>query len=233
MTGISRHHSIVGETTGGPLRPGGLALTAHGLEKLGLGPGARVLDAGCGFGSSLELFLEKGFAPVGMDLSLPNLAETAGHVPEARILSGDICRIPLAGSCLDAVVCECVLSLAQSPSRALSEFQRVLVPGGKLLLSDIYSRAGGFSPIENGQAQTCLANMRSLDELQSLLAGAGFSVLEMEDHTAGLNQLAGQMIFDHGTMDGFWSSCLKDDCCQDRIRAARPGYILIAAEKES
>ena len=72
---------------------------------LGLAPGARILDAGCGFGRTVGVFDELGFDAVGVDISPAVIAEARKRNPGPTYLVHDLTE-PLPGEVarFDAVV---------------------------------------------------------------------------------------------------------------------------------
>src|SRR5215471_9203740 len=72
------------------------------IDALQLGPGMRVLDAGCGSGEVLtELAQAVGSSGIvcGIDLS----AARSIAPPGALVIQGDLCRPPIGAASLDAV----------------------------------------------------------------------------------------------------------------------------------
>jgi SAM-dependent methyltransferase len=57
---------------------------------LGLRPGARILDAGCGFGRTVGVLSEMGFDAVGIDISPAVIAEAERRNPGPRYLVHDL-----------------------------------------------------------------------------------------------------------------------------------------------
>ena len=62
------------------------------------------------------------------------LARAAQRGLEVQHVRGDAARIPLPDASVDALVCTFVLCSVESPRACLSEFARVLRPGGRLHL---------------------------------------------------------------------------------------------------
>lgn len=85
----------------------------------------RVLDAGTGRGAYRDLLKTYAEEYVGMDIA-PSPATTA---------VGDAQRLPFAAASFDTVFCSQVLEHVPEPWLALSEFRRVLRPGGRLILT--------------------------------------------------------------------------------------------------
>ncbi len=83
----------------------------------------RVLDAGTGRGAYRDLLKTYAEEYVGMDIA-PSPATTA---------VGDAQRLPFAAASFDTVFCSQVLEHVPEPWLALSEFRRVLRPGGRLI----------------------------------------------------------------------------------------------------
>lgn len=233
---------------GSTLRPGGPELTRRALklgeEFCGLRPGGRVLDAGCGPGTTLELCAALGFVPMGVDLR-PDSAETTQGAP-FPILRADIRRLPLADACCDAVVCECVLSLLPDPETALAEACRVLRRGGALLLTDLYLRPAYGSegqgnplcsqkislsfrdaspfPESAPPKQSCLDGAASWPTLHERLLRQGFTVHVMEDHSRALAELAARCIFQGQSLSDWGLPCRGGS-------VRRFGYLLAVASK--
>jgi SAM-dependent methyltransferase len=111
------------------------------VETLGLEPGMRVLDAGCGPGRHALALARRGINVVGVDLSPDFIAlarEAADglpvevHVQDVRDLAFD--------SEFDAVLCLCqggfgLLGGGDDEDRVIERFARALAPGGHLALS--------------------------------------------------------------------------------------------------
>lgn len=105
------------------------------VDALGLGPGARVLDVGCGPGRHTQALRRLGVAAVGIDIALPFLV-AAGAGEWVR---SDARALPFADASFDAVVCLCQggfgLLGGEGEDAALAEMARVLRPGGRLALT--------------------------------------------------------------------------------------------------
>ncbi|MBO5555879.1 MAG: class I SAM-dependent methyltransferase [Oscillospiraceae bacterium] len=131
--------------------PGGEAHTLHMLKKAGLSAGASILDMGAGAGETLTLLRERGFVCRGIDREPRN----------EDVEKGDFLHLPYPAKSFDAVISQCAFFVSGDAPGALWEARRVLKPGGKLLLSDVFFAPPG-----------------------PLLEAAGFAVTYAEDMTA-------------------------------------------------
>jgi ubiquinone/menaquinone biosynthesis C-methylase UbiE len=130
-------------------------IAAEGLVKGGFTKG-RILDAGCGAGD-LAIELARGIPAaevVGLDLSEPLLELARSSSAEADLTGrvsfqkGDVQEMPFKDGWFDVVVSLNTLHVVEDPVAMLNEIERVLSPGGRLLLSDIKrSWVGIFMPI--------------------------------------------------------------------------------------
>ncbi len=110
------------------------------VESLGLPEGSMVLDAGCGPGYLLAALSRFGFKLHGMDGAVGMLrnarALTAETSPDRPVLfeQGDIEHLPYQDESFDLVCSTGVIEYLATDARVLSEFYRVLRPGGYLVL---------------------------------------------------------------------------------------------------
>lgn len=224
---------LLRQVAGPALRPGGLALTQKALAWCGFAPGDRVLDVGCGLGASAgHLAGERGLRALGMDIS-PSMLREAGRVqPGLPLIQAKAEALPLADACLAGVLCECVLSLTASPPAVLTECRRVLLPGGRLILSDIYLRD---APAGDGRTSSsgCLGGALGQDVLRAMVADAGLELLVWEDHSHLLRELAARLVWAHGSAEALWGACgdSRGDGAE-RLFRGRPGYFLMIVQRK-
>ncbi|MFQ5871871.1 MAG: class I SAM-dependent methyltransferase [Candidatus Geothermarchaeales archaeon] len=103
----------------------------------------RILDAGCGGGYLSRLLAARGAVVTGVDISqglIQHAIEAERSSPLGiKYLVGSITRLDeLDDSSFDAVVSNIVLQDTSDYRGAISEFHRVLRPGGRLVLSIIH-----------------------------------------------------------------------------------------------
>jgi hypothetical protein len=102
-------------------------------------------------------------------------------------------------------------------------------------VSDLHARGEACGPGDLDVA-TCLASMVSLAHARRRIEQAGFSIQFVEDLTMKLKELAARIIFEHGSLDAFWSGLLGCEgaaCMAGHIARTRPGYHLIIAKKST
>jgi SAM-dependent methyltransferase len=149
-----------------------------------LRPGARVLDLGSGGGLDVLLSARRvgpdGFA-YGVDMTDEMLALAEGNKAKAGITNvefrkGTIEDIPLPEATVDVVISNCVVNLSADKPAVLAEMFRVLVPGGRIGISDVVAE-DHLTPserAERGSHVDCIAGALSKQEYLDGLAAAGF-----------------------------------------------------------
>jgi len=111
-------------------RPASLAL-------LGDVTGQHVLDLGCGTGAHARELLDRGATVEGLDRSRAMLAYARRRLgADVPLHQADLSApLPLPDDRFDAVLASLVLHYVEDQVRPLREVHRVLVPGGRLVLS--------------------------------------------------------------------------------------------------
>ncbi|MBG0775847.1 MAG: class I SAM-dependent methyltransferase [Desulfovibrionaceae bacterium] len=158
--------------------------------------GARVLDAGCGYGRTLAELADLGYRPVGADFAHAALARGRAMGLAAPLAVGSALALPFAAASFDAVVLLAVLTcvVRDADQRAVvAEARRVLRPGGALLVNDFLlgddarnrERYARFAPVHgtygvfevDGNALVRHHDPAWIDELL-----APFAVAHREEH---------------------------------------------------
>ena len=146
----------------------------------GLGPGAAVLDAGCGTGRMLGHLLGLGPTLVlsGVDLSPGMLAVAREAQPTLDLREGRLDALPMDDEQVDGVLAW--YSLIHTPTAELaaplSECFRVLRPGGALLLG--YQAGTGPRDIDRpyGHDVPLRAYLHDTPSVIDALEAAGFTI---------------------------------------------------------
>jgi len=110
--------------------------------------GPRVLEAGVGTGLSLGYYPARAEV-YGVDLSEDMLrraqdkVEKRGltHVKSLQVM--DVTRLGFPDGMFDAVTAQFIITLVPEPEVALSEFARVLRPGGEIILANHFGQPSG------------------------------------------------------------------------------------------
>lgn len=146
--------------------------------------GERVLDLGSGGGIDVLLSARRvgptGFA-YGVDmteemLELANANLARAGVDNVEFLQGTIESVPLPAASIDVVISNCVINLSTDKPAVLAEMFRVLVPGGRIGISDVVAEdhLTAVDRAARGSFVGCIAGALSRSEYLAGLAGVGF-----------------------------------------------------------
>lgn len=110
------------------------------LDKWNIPAGQRLLDVGCGAGQTAIPAAKLGIDVTGIDLA-ENLIQHARHkATEANLKAqfdvGDAEALPYENESFDVVISMFGAMFAPRPDQVVSEFVRVLKPGGRLLMAN-------------------------------------------------------------------------------------------------
>jgi SAM-dependent methyltransferase len=134
-----RQYQEYGETNEALLAPFGQAM----LDAAQLQPGERVLDVGCGYGTS-TLEAAEGVAPsgrvVGIDISAAMLEPArqrvaAAGVDNVALLQADAQVHPFEPASFDVVISRFGVMFFDDPEAAFANLARALRPGGRLVFA--------------------------------------------------------------------------------------------------
>jgi len=181
------------------------------IERLRVGPGDRVLDVGCGVGRpALRLASATGASVLGVTISRQHVAQAQELAQAAEMADrvdfeyADGMDMPFADDSFEAVLAfESIVHMDRPV--ALREMTRVLKPGGRLVLTDVFaltdadaSSPPGGSAEPPGQGDPDISSwMRTIDDYPALVAGAGLVLDELTDVTKNIEGTFPRMI------DGF------------------------------
>ena len=170
------------------IHPGGRASTDRLLELASVRADERVLDIGCGVGTTaIRIAQENGAQVVAADIAALMRDRAAANVSAAqvadrvRVEDADIRSLPYSGNSFDVVVAEAV-TMFVGRRRAAAELARVTRPGGRVLATEFFWRE---TPTDEARevflGQVC-PGMRfdSIEEWTGIYGGAGLIDIETE-----------------------------------------------------
>lgn len=136
-----------------------------------------VLEAGSGEGYGANMIADVAARVLGLDYDATAAAHVLGAYPRVTMLRGNLDRLPLSDASIDVVVNFQVIEHLWDQAAFLAEVQRVLRPGGTLLIST--PNRITFSPGRDTPLNPFHTRELNADELTELIIGAGLEVEEL------------------------------------------------------
>jgi len=141
------------------------------LNKVGIVPPANILEAGCGWGTNLELLETAGYEVTGLDISRNNLEQL--DRADRNLVEADLSQ-PLPGGLptYDCVLALDVIEHLDDDCQTVRELARLAKPGGRLLFSvpalpDLFSE---FDEVQGHRRRyTSLSFRECLEEADLLI----------------------------------------------------------------
>jgi ubiquinone/menaquinone biosynthesis C-methylase UbiE len=162
----------------------------------------RVLDVGCGAGAALAPAAERAASAVGVEIS-PEMAERArAAAPSADVRVGDATSLDFDDASFEVVLSAFTVFFMPDPTAALTEWRRVLAPGGRIVLStwaagdprwefERQIRRGYLGEIEPavlkelGHGLALLERFSDAEKVAGELSTAGFGEIEQAEERIG------------------------------------------------
>jgi arsenite methyltransferase len=110
-----------------------------------------------------------------LELARQNAAKA--HATNVEFRKGEIEALPLPDASVDVVISNCVINLSTDKTAVLTEMFRVLVPGGRIGISDVVAE-DRLTPDDRAAAGSyvgCIAGALSRTEYLDGFAAAGFA----------------------------------------------------------
>ncbi len=160
-------------------RPNRFRLLDAGVIRAGWTAGTRLLEIGCNTGDAAAHLAEARLEVTAADIDEGRvLRARAAHAdaPGCRFIKADAAALPFEGGSFDGVYSEAAFSVLPDKAAALSEYFRLLRPGGRVLINDFALRrsvpADGRAAVA---AVPCFAGALTMAEYGLLFRRGGFA----------------------------------------------------------
>jgi SAM-dependent methyltransferase len=228
------------------IHPGGRKSTDELLERGDFGPSQRVLDVGCGVGTTaISICRRFGARVTAVDISPLMLeraranARAAGLAERLTVEPGDILALAYPDHAFDRVIAEAVTMFVDR-QRAANELVRVCAPGGTVLATEFYWR----TPPTDEARQIFLGEVcpgmqfDSVEDWTRIYGGAGLANIAVTTGSFDMMTPSG-FLHDEGLRNALavcgrtlthWSYLRKMAWLMPRMARAIPylGYILVS-----
>ena len=136
--------------------------------------GAVVLEAGCGEGYGAGLIAGTARRVLALDYDVPTTEHVTRAYPEVAVARANLAYLPLRDASVDVVANFQVIEHLWDQAGFLAECRRVLVPGGRLLVTTPNRLT--FTPDSDTPLNPFHTRELAPSELDGLLTAAGFEV---------------------------------------------------------
>jgi ubiquinone/menaquinone biosynthesis C-methylase UbiE len=176
----------------------------HLFDTLGLEKGAQVLDAGCGVGHVAIHLAQRGLLMQGIDVVERHIQRARRNIKAAGLENAITVRKMdyhhlegFADEIFDGAYTMETFVHATDPEAALTEFYRVLKPGGTMALYEYDHRDLNFAPNYLKESMKKINEYASMPShalfdkgiLQQMLVDAGFMDVVVKDLTANVTPM--------------------------------------------
>lgn len=202
VASINKRYTNLSETT--------CCLSCGGaINHAGVQPGEVCLDLGSGRGNDVirmaEDAGENGFA-YGIDLSDGMVKKARTNlekfgVTNAEIIQSEMESLPLNDNSVDVTISNCTINHSSNKEAVWSEVFRVLKPGGRFVVSDIYATAPIADEYRNDPQAVaeCWAGAVTRAEYLTMLEETGFTNIkileESEPYAKGMAEVASFTVY--------------------------------------
>lgn len=195
--------------------------------------GETVLDLGSGGGIDVLLSARR-VGPTGkaygLDmtdemLALANENKQKAGAENVEFLKGEIEHIPLPDNSVDVIISNCVVNLSGDKPRVIREAFRVLKPGGRFAVSDVVVNGDVPPDIRKNMELWigCVAGALEQAEFRQLLAGAGFTNVDIEPTRVYKAEDAKQFLAEAGLDRPGLAESIDGRFMSAFVRATKPG----------
>ena len=121
------------------------------FDRAGVRAGQRAADLGAGTGFITEGLLRRGLSVVAVDQSAAMLAKMRAKFSAGQIdcRAGEAESLPLEDGLVEHVFANMYLHHVEAPARAIAEMTRVLKPGGRVTITDVFEHPFEFLKTEH------------------------------------------------------------------------------------
>lgn len=161
------------------------------VESFGLEPGAQAIEVGCGLGKHIfRLASQFEFNVIGVDpdpvqldaarRKLSRLSETTPDLADSvAFRHGWVEELPIEDVSVDLLWCRDVLSLVVNQAKAYTEFHRVMKPGGRAMVYQMFA-TDRLAPNEVWLLETMGNTSESMNpaRTESVIVAAGLQIDE-------------------------------------------------------
>ncbi|WP_145411143.1 class I SAM-dependent methyltransferase [Paenibacillus xylanexedens] len=233
------YHDLLAGLGEGSAHPGGFEATVQLLESLSLPPRSQILEVGCGTGRTACHLARHGYRVTAVDLHRGMLEKAVRRARRERLdirfIQADATALPFPDGRFDVVFVESVTIFTRWRA-ALSEYKRVLKPGG-LLIDREMILSGRKTEIMSRKLKRFygIRTLASITRWKRRLRQSGFTAITVHEHSRSM----GRWSVDHDPYREMDMTLLEDEQVQrmggmnDRLLAKygnRLGYAVIEAK---